>query len=186
MYLKVMEGTKSNANRFEYKVNEVNIAENWNPKANNPKEFGGFNFSTEDKILRWVFRGDTIYDVEIPKDAEVVEVPNVNTPHGVFRTNKIIISNPRKITDDLIIELYKKSRLPENTYYQCLVTLLFKNHKKAVEYIIKDRINKSNASEAIKEFEQFISSINNKKFEYQDLWEDAKKIYIKLKDIERK
>lgn len=186
MYLKVMEGTKSNANRFEYKVNEVNIAENWNPKANNPKEFGGFNFSTEDKILRWVFRGDTIYDVEIPKDAEVVEVPNVNTPHGVFRANKIIISNPRKITDDLVIALYKKSRLPEKTYYQCLVTLLFKNHKMAVEYIIKDRINKSNASEAIKEFEQFISSVNNKKFEYQDLWEDAKKIYKKLQDIERK
>ncbi len=29
---------------------------------------GGFNFSTEDKILRWLVRGDTLYDVIIPED----------------------------------------------------------------------------------------------------------------------
>jgi len=29
------------------------------------KEMVGFNFGTEDTILRWLIRGDTIYDVEI-------------------------------------------------------------------------------------------------------------------------
>lgn len=32
-YVKVMDGLKSNAGNFEYKLNEVNIANNWNPKA---------------------------------------------------------------------------------------------------------------------------------------------------------
>ena len=65
-YVRVMDGLKSNASGFEYKIDEVNIAANWNPEALNPEDFGGFNFGTEDKILRWLHRGDTIYDVIIP------------------------------------------------------------------------------------------------------------------------
>ena len=68
-YVKVVDGTISNANRYEYKIGEINIAPDWNPKAINPENFGGFNYSREDKILRWLHRGDTIYDVEVPLDA---------------------------------------------------------------------------------------------------------------------
>lgn len=57
-YMKIMLGTKSHVGGFEYNLNEVNETNNWNPK-----DFGGFNFSTEDKILKWLLRGDTIYDV---------------------------------------------------------------------------------------------------------------------------
>ena len=32
----------------------------------------GFNFEIEDKILRWLHRGDTIYNVDIPNAAEVI------------------------------------------------------------------------------------------------------------------
>jgi hypothetical protein len=71
--MRVMFGTRSHAGEFEYKLNEVNETNNWNPKADNPEDFGVFNFSTEDKILRWLLRGDTTYDVEIPDDAEVIE-----------------------------------------------------------------------------------------------------------------
>ncbi len=53
-YLKVMFGNKGI--NYEYKINEVNVANTWNPSANDPKEMGGFNFSTEDKILRWLVR----------------------------------------------------------------------------------------------------------------------------------
>lgn len=48
------------------------LAKIWNPKELDPKKMGGFNSSTESKILRWLVRGDTIYDVELPEDAEVV------------------------------------------------------------------------------------------------------------------
>lgn len=54
-YLKVMFGTKSGADsNFVYKTGEVNVAENWNPNAEDPKEFGVFNFSEETKIIRWL------------------------------------------------------------------------------------------------------------------------------------
>lgn len=182
-YLKVMDGTKSNANGFEYKLNEINVSNVWNPNADNAEEFGGFNFSTDNKILRWLLRGDTLYDVELPDDAEVIKVENNNTPNGVFRSNKIIVSNPRPITDELVIELYKKSDLPEKTYYQCLVTLLFRNHLEAVKYIIRDRINKSNVDDAIVEFENFISKCKGA-FNYNELWESAKEIYDILKEIQ--
>lgn len=181
-YVKVMDGTKSHAGDFEYKINEINIADNWNPYADDPKEFGGFNFSVEDKVLRWLLRGDTLYDVEIPADAEIVEVEHENTPHGVFRANKIIISNPRPVTEELVIDLYKKSTLPEKTYYQCLVTLLFRNHKEAVKYIIRDRINSENVIDAIAEFENYLSNVKGK-FNYDELWDDAKEIYDMLIDI---
>lgn len=100
-YLKVMNGTKSHESGFNYKIDEINVLNVWNPDADNSEDFGGFNFSTEDKILRWLIRGDTLYDVELPDDAEVIEVENRNTPHGVFRTNKIIIHNQRKVTEEL-------------------------------------------------------------------------------------
>ena len=71
-YLKVMFGNKG-AN-YEYKINEVNTTTNWHPNALKGRDFGGFNYTTEDCLLRWLHRGDTIYDVTIPTDAEVVKV----------------------------------------------------------------------------------------------------------------
>ena len=82
-YMRVMYGTKSHAGGFDYKIDEINEAQTWNPNADNPEECGGFNFSTEDKILRWLLRGDTLYDVEIPEDAEMVECENKDVPHGL-------------------------------------------------------------------------------------------------------
>ena len=41
-YLKVMFGTSSKANNnLKYKIDEINIADNWNPAIQNPKERGG-------------------------------------------------------------------------------------------------------------------------------------------------
>ena len=33
----------------------------------------------------------------------------------IYRINKIIIKNPRKVTDEMAMEFYKKSNIPENT-----------------------------------------------------------------------
>ena len=69
-FVKVMFGTSSGAKRdFKYKIGNVNISNNWNPNAESGKDFGGFNYCNEECILRWLHRGDTIYDVEVPKDA---------------------------------------------------------------------------------------------------------------------
>ncbi len=148
-YVRVMDGLKSNAGGFEYKLDEVNIASKWNPNTIDPEEMGGFNFSTEDKILRWLHRGDTLYDVIIPPDTEVV---NVNDEKGLFRSNKIIVTNPRKITDEMVLDLYKKSKLSNKVFAQCLKPLIWKNRLEIAKYAIKDRVSKDNVNEIYEEF----------------------------------
>lgn len=176
-YMRVMYGTKSHAGGFEYKLNEVNVAHKWNPSADNPKDFGGFNFSTEDKVLRWLLRGDTIYDVEIPEDAEVVECENKNTPHGVFRSNKIIIKNPRKLDNDLVMDLYLKSDLPDNTYFQCLTFLSLRDYDKVCKKIIEDKVNKNNVNQALETFTTFFELQETDKNEcYNMVYESLNKI----------
>lgn len=180
-YLKVMFGTTSGANKeLEYKLNEVNISNNWNPNSDNPKEMGGFNFSVEDKILRWLVRGDTLYDVEIPKDAEVIDCPSESAPHGVFRTNKIILSNPRLVTDEIAMQLYKKSTLPEKSYFKAMAGLCVRGHINTAKKIFEEKINSTNIDIAISEFEDFVTQ-EGEEFNEEILSGYCKEIYDLLK-----
>ncbi len=180
-YVRVMDGIKSNAGNFKYKLNEINVSENWNPSEKEPDKMGGFNFGSEDKILRWLHRGDTIYDVIIPEDAEVILC---NEEKGIWRTNKIIVTNPQKITDEMVIELYKKTTLTNKILAQCLQTFLWKNRIEISKYIIEDRVNKYNVDEFIKEFEKYVSNFKKmEKFNYAELEDDSKIIYDMLLSI---
>lgn len=138
-FVRVMDGLKSNAGGFNYKLDEINISEKWDTSTLDPEKMGGFNFGTEDKILRWLHRGNTIYDVIIPKDAEIILC---DKEKGIYRSNKIIVTNPRTITDELVLELYKKTTLSDKIIAQCLVTLLWKKRKEISKFIINDRVNK--------------------------------------------
>jgi len=71
---------------------------------------------------------------------------------GVYRSNKIIVSNPKKITDDLVMDLYKKTTLSNRILAECLVTLIWKDRIKISKYIINDRVNKDNFDEFYSEF----------------------------------
>lgn len=157
-YLKVMFGNISSAdNSVHYKVDEINVSDKWNPNADNQKEMGGFNFSTEDKILRWLVRGDTLYDVEIPKDAEVINCPSESAPNGVFRSNKIILHNPRIITDDTAMNLYFKSNLPEKSYYKSLIGCAIRGYRNTCIKIIKDKVNQDNIDIVLSEVNDFVT-----------------------------
>lgn len=157
-YVKVMYGTTSGAKSdFKYKINEVNISENWNPAAQNGKDFGGFNYTTEDCILRWLHRGDTIYDVEVPKDAENIKLDGATT---IYRANKIIISNPRKVDDELALHFYKISKIPEKSYYKALGVVSIMNYKTTAYAIFKDKVNKNNIDDVLEEWNDFISHGN--------------------------
>lgn len=177
-FVRVMDGAKSNAGGFEYKLDEVNISNNWNPDENEPEKMGGFNFGTEDKILRLLHRGDTIYDVIIPKDAEIVLC---DEEKGVWRANKIIVTNPKAITNEMVIELYKKTTLSNKVIAQCLQTLLWKNRLEVSKFIINDRVNKENVDEFITEFENYTKK--SEKFNYNELGNNSKIIYDMLKNI---
>lgn len=152
-YVRVMDGLKSNAGGSEYKLNEINVSDSWNPEAHSGKEFGGFNFTTESCILRWLHRGSTIYDVEIPKDAETVKIEGATV---LFRTNKIIVKNPRKVDDDLALHYYEISNIPEKSYYKALGAVAVMNYKKTALKILKDKVNKNNINEVLKEWNEFI------------------------------
>ena len=171
-YVRVMDGLKSNAGGFEYKLDEINISEKWDTSTLDPERMGGFNFGTEDKILRWLHRGDTIYDVVIPDDAQVIIC---DEEKGIYRSNKIIVTNPRIITDELVIELYNKTTLSDKIIAQCLVTLLWKNRKEISKQIIKDRINKNNIEEVLREFESYAGKNNLDTESGKEIYEILKK-----------
>lgn len=140
---------------------------------------GGFNSSTESKILRWLVRGDTIYDVELPEDAEVVDCPSNSAPHGVFRSNKIIISNPRIVTDDIAMELYLKSDLPEKSYYKAMAGCAVRGYMNTAF-----KVNKENVRLVTLEFEDFCKQGTEKQFdENKYLNEQTRFIYNKLKKL---
>lgn len=181
-YLKVMFGNVSGANNnLEYKIDGVNIANNWNPLANDPKEMGGFNFSCEDKILRWLIRGDTMYDVIIPDDATVIDCPSESAPHGVFRTNKIILTNPRKVTDDIAMELYLESDLPEKSYYKALAGLAIMGYINTCKKLISDRINKDNIDLVLSEIADFVKPENAKNAGNKEVFNEVMNILSNIK-----
>ena len=159
-YVKVMFGTTSGANKnFEYKINEVNVSNNWNPTAKSGKEFGGYNYCEENCVIRWLHRGDTIYDVEIPEDAESIKIDGATT---LYRANKIIIKNPRKVTDDMALEFYKISKIPEKSYYKALGAVALMDYRKTAQAILKDKVNKDNIDFYLSEWNDFTSKHNRK------------------------
>jgi hypothetical protein len=161
-YLKVMFDTKSRYNDFEYQINKENVANKWNPNATTPEEMGGFNFSCEEKVVRWLHNGDTIYDVLISNDAEVINVKECATPNGVFRSNKIILTNPRKVTDDMALEFYNKSTIPEKAYSKTLGSVAIMGYDKTARKILNDKVNKGNIDLYINEWNDFINKSNRK------------------------
>lgn len=167
---------------FKYKIGEVNVANIWNPSEENS---GGFNFSTEDQIARWIVRGDTLYDVIIPEDAEVILAENPSTPNGVYRSNKIIVLNPRKITDSLALELFLKSNLPEKTYYKTLAGYAVRGYINSCKEIIRQKVNKNNIDLVISEFEDFLTPKGEKfdqsKIEKKSVTEIVRKMLYEIK-----
>lgn len=85
----------------------------------------------------------------IPGDAEVIECESKSAPHGVFRTNKIIIKNPIKVTDEVAMDLYKKSDLPWKSYIQILSYLAATGYKNVSYKTVEDKIKQENSKEAL-------------------------------------
>lgn len=74
----------------------------------------------------------------------------------VYRTNKIIIKNPRKVTDDMAYQFYKISNIPEKSYYKALAAVCVMGYKKTAYAILNDNVNKNNINQVIDEWNDFI------------------------------
>lgn len=177
-FIKVMFGNSSRAgDGFEYKIDEINETDNWHPETKDAKEIGGFNFSVEEKILRWLVRGDTLYDVTLPNEAEVYDCESPSAPHGVFRSNKIIISNPRPVTDEMAMNFYNKSILPEKSFFKAMAGCSIRGYINTAIQIFKDKVNKDNFELAFNEFKDFIIPNGKDTFSEEYLDEKTKRIY---------
>lgn len=93
----------------------------------------------------------------IPKDAEVISIKECATPGGVFRSNKIIVTNKRKVTDDMDFEYYKKTKIPESAFPKALCAVSLMNYKNTALSILKDKVNKDNIDFYIEEWNDFMN-----------------------------
>ena len=102
-----MDKDISNASGKKFKIGEVNISNESDSNSTPLDTIKGINFSTYESIIRWIRRGNTIYEVELPEDTEVIKCPGNFTPNGIYRTNEIIVKNSVQLTEDVVMHLYK-------------------------------------------------------------------------------
>ena len=156
-YLKWVFGTNvANKENEEFKINEEITAERWDPTTKDWTLKGGFNFTNEKCALRWMARGDTLYEVEIPSDGEIYEIENNKTPGGIIIANKIILKNPISISSELLNHFYEVSNLPLKTYFECVGLLASRGYYDLALRIIKDKVTMENIDIAIETFNDSI------------------------------
>ena len=142
-------------------LDEVIVCNTWDPTNSDWDKRGGFNFSNDENIIRWISRGDTLCEVEVPEDAELINVSNSKTPNGIFVSNKIILKNPVFVNEDLTMELYKKSITPIKTYFETIAALAIRGCYNTSLEIIKDKVNMDNIDDVLFEYNDFIKPWHN-------------------------
>ena len=146
-------------------------------------KLGGFCISTYDYIFRWLIRGDTLCEVKIPEDSKIYKTGSEN---GIYLSDRIILTNPKKIDDDFAMELYLNSNLPEKSYFIGIAVCAICGYINTALKVLEDRVNSENIDAAIAEFEDFCKRkeeenyINNC-FEIKTV----KVVYDKLKMIKK-
>ena len=136
----------------KFDIGKEIICDTWDPTNEDWDKRGGFNFTNEECALRWMSRGDTLYEVDIPEDAEVLEVRNDKTPGGIIVANKIILNNPIPISEELLLDFYNKSKIPLSTYFECIGILSARGYYDLALKIIKDKVNMDNIEFALDKF----------------------------------
>lgn len=179
-YVRVMDKDISNMSGKRFKIGEVNISDEWNPNATTLDTIKGINFSTDESILRWIRRGDTLYEVELPEDAEVIKCPSTFTPNGLFRTNKIIVKNPIPLTQDVVLDLYNKMNLPDRTIPDVLALLAIRGFTVAADKLIVEKVNDTNKDEFIKNYIEFEKDIHDGNY---GLYYEYKEKLLRLRTI---
>ena len=129
-----------------------------NPDGKDAKSMGGINISTIDKIFRWLIRGDTIYEVIVPDDANII---CVDEDKGIYRTNEVIYYNRWLVDDKEAMFIYKNSKLPDYAYYKSLAGAAIRGYEKTCFKLIEDKINKDNVDDCLKDFDDFIQPSNS-------------------------
>ena len=156
-YLKwVFKDNVGHRDNQKFEIGKEIICDTWEPDNIDWVKRGGFNFTNEECALRWMSRGDTLYEVEIPSDGKIIEVKNDKTPGGIIVANKIILKNPIHISEELLFDFYNKSKLPLPTYFECIGLLATRGYYDLALKIIKDKVDLNNIDLAIEKFDNSI------------------------------
>lgn len=90
----------------------------------------------------------------------------------------LTIQHPRTVIDDIAMELYLKSDLPEKSYYKTMVGCAVRGYMNTALKIFEDKVNKENVRLVTLKFEDFCKEGTEKQFD-----ENTRFIYGKLKKL---
>lgn len=152
-YYKITQLNTQYRNGKQFNENVVAVSEKEvNLDAKDNTEIGGFCISDYKHIFRWVIRGNYLCEVQIPDDTKIYKAESEN---GIYVSNKIILVNPIKMSDEVAMKLYLSSELPEISYIRAMAACCIQGYVKTAEKVFQDKINKNNCELAFFEFESF-------------------------------
>lgn len=152
-YYKVVQLKSTYSDGKSFPINEVVTADKKiNFNTTDPKEVGGFCVSNYKCIFRWLIRGDTLCKVKIPEDGNIYQAESEN---GIYIADKIILTDPITLDDNLATKLYYDSKLPEVSYFITLAVCSIKGYINTALLILSEKINENNVDEAIHEFDEY-------------------------------
>ena len=181
-YYRVIQTKKAYRDGRYFPLNEVVIADQKvDLNATDRTKLGGFCISTYDYVFRWLIRGDTLCKVIIPDDTKIYKTASEN---GIYVADKMILTEPVLIDDDVALKLYNASCLPEISYFKALTACSICGYINTALKVLEDKVNKSNVDTAISEFEDFCKRRKEEKYvDSPENIEAVKLIHDKLYSI---
>ncbi len=146
----------------KFPINEIVVADNKiDFNTTDRTKIGGFNISTHEFIFRWLIRGNTLCEVEIPDGCKIYKTGSKN---GIYVAEKIILRNPIKIDDDFAMKLYLDSKLPEESYYEAMTACSICGYINTALKVCEDKVNKNNVDIVISRLESYCKRREDEKF----------------------
>lgn len=181
-YYRVIHTVKEYEDGRRFPLNEVVIADKKvNLEAAKREDIGGFYISSFEYIFRWIIRGDTLCEVIIPEDTKIYKTTSDN---GIYVADKIILTNPVKLDEDLVMKLYKVSTLPQISYFKAMAACAICGYVNVALKVCEEKVNKENVDIAINEIEDFCQRRYGEKYISDDTAKESLEILCnKLKQI---
>ena len=180
-YYRVIQFDKEYNDGKKFPIDKVVVSEKKvDINAIDRTQIGGFYISTYEYIFRWLIRGDTLCEVKIPEDSKIYETKSEN---GIYLSDKIILTNPKRIDDNFAMELYLNSKLSEKSYFITIAVCAICGYINTALKVLNDKVNIKNVDLAIEEFEAFCKR-REEEYNYNCFEiEIVKKVYEKLNQM---
>lgn len=85
------------------------------------------------------------------------------------------------MTDDLAMEFYLKSNLPEKSYYKSLAGCAIKSYRNTSLKIIRDKVNKDNIDLVLNEIDDFTKSYSNENSNNNEVLDEVMELLYEKK-----